>query len=83
VGHERGFETVTMPMRVALPLFRDGRQGDSEAFFTWVLPQIAAHSSQPLESFPMDWEAFVLAGANGVEWWIRSQPSPWEGTYFD
>jgi hypothetical protein len=25
----------------------------------------------------------VLAGANGVEWWIRSQPSPWEGTYFD
>ena len=83
VGHETRFEYVTLPLDVALPLFRTGVRGDEEAFFTWVLPQLILHSDQPVESFPMDWEAFLLRGAQGTEWWSRFQRSPWPGVVLE
>ena len=83
VGHETHYEYVTLPLDVALPLFRAGVRGDETTFFTWVLPQLIGHSHQAVENFPMDWEAFLLRGAHGVEWWSRFQRSPWPGVVLE
>ncbi len=79
VGHERQYEYVMFPLKFVLPLFRDGVRGHTEGFYTWVLPQLhLVGSDYPIEQFPVgDWEAFLLQGAGGTEWWSRFQQCPW------
>ena len=68
-----------LPLKFVLPLFRDAVRGHADAFYTWVLPQlllIGSHRS--IDDFPSaDWEAFLLQGAGGKEWWSRHQECPW------
>ena len=79
VGHERHYEYVMFPLKFVLPLFRDAIRGHLEAFYTWVLPQLLLiRSHHPIEEFPTkDWEAFLLQGAGGKEWWSRHRECPW------
>jgi hypothetical protein len=79
VGHERQYENVMLPLRVVLPVFRDGVVGDQEVFHTWVLPQLILNGSYySIDDFPIgSWEAFLLHGAGGKEWWSRFQQCPW------
>jgi len=80
VGVERDYKWVTFPFRVVLPLFRNGIQGDIEAFYTWVLPQVILYGtdSYSSEEFPIKiWEPFLLQGLNGTEWWSRLDDCPW------
>lgn len=79
VGHERHYEYVMFPFAIVLPLFKSGKKGDIDAFYTWVLPQfVLAGTYQPLNEFPAQtWEAFLLQGAGGEEWWSNSDPCPW------
>jgi hypothetical protein len=79
VGHEYHYEYVMFPLKFVLPLFRDGVKGHAEGFYTWVLPQlILAGSFHHIDDFPVhDWEAFLLQGANGREWWSRFHACPW------
>lgn len=79
VGCERQYEYVMFPAKFVLPIFCGAVRGDSDAFFAWVLPQLLLIGHHyPIDQFPVaDWEAFLLQGASGREWWSRHQPSPW------
>jgi hypothetical protein len=79
VGHEKHYEYVMFPLKSVLPLFRDGVEGNTEAFYRWVLPQLVLLGAyKPIEEFPVaDWEPFLLQGANATEWWSRYSPCPW------
>lgn len=79
VGHEKHYEMAMFPLKVILPLFREGIRGDREVFYGWLLPQLILYGThQPIDDFPEDdWEAFLLEGAHPKEWWSRHQPCPW------
>ncbi|MGX5733350.1 esterase/lipase family protein [Bosea thiooxidans] len=79
VGHENRYEYAMFPLKVVLPLFREGTRGDREAFYGWILPQLVLNGShQPIDGFPHDdWEAFLLEGAHPKEWWSRHHECPW------
>jgi hypothetical protein len=70
------YEYVMLPLDLARRLRRDGRRGDEEVFYTWVLPQLyTVGCHYGIDKFSADsWEVFILQGADGEAYSINDDP---------